>query len=106
MLNSSAFSFVVLVLLASLKIKFENKVLTFSGSITLELYLIHGLFVELFCYSFTGKGPGLYYIKDVALYVLVVLVLSVPSAWILKKFHDLILGTGKIKKSKQKKEEE
>jgi hypothetical protein len=43
----------------------------------------------------------------VAFYVLVVLVLSVPSAWILKKFHEFILGTDKpkLKKGISKKEE-
>lgn len=93
--------------LVTMKVKVGNPILRFMGGITLEFYLIHGLFVELFCYSFTGKGPGLYYIKNVALYVLVVLVLSVPSAWILKKFHEFILGTGKqkLKKGISKKEE-
>lgn len=104
--GAAGIAFTFTTFLITMKVRIGNPILKFMGGITLEFYLIHGLFVELFCYSFTGKGPGLYYIKDVALYVLVVLVLSVPSAWILKKFHELLLGTGKIKQAKQKKEEE
>lgn len=81
----SAFSFVVLVLLASLKIKFENKVLTFSGSITLELYLIHGLFVQMFGYSFVSDDfEPIFYIKNLALYVIVVFALSFLVAFLIK----------------------
>lgn len=81
----SAFSFVVLVLLASLKIKFENKVLTFSGSITLELYLIHGLFVQMFGCSFVSDDFGpIFYIKNLALYVIVVFALSFLVAFLIK----------------------
>ncbi len=98
-----AFTFSIFLL--GMKIKIGNWALKFLGSMTLEFYLIHALYIELFCYSFTGEGPDFYYIKDVALYVLVVFVCSVISAWILKKLHDFILGTGKINELKQKKKE-
>ena len=51
---------------------------------TLELYLIHVLFVEMFSYSFGGTGnDGICYIKNLFLYILVVLVSSFASAYLL-----------------------
>ena len=80
-----AFAFVVFVLLASLKIKVQNKVLTFAGSLTLELYLIHGLFVQMFGYSFVSDDFGpVFYIKNLALYVIVVFALSFVVAFLVK----------------------
>ena len=93
MLASCAFVFFIFIL--TMKIKIGNKVLKFMGGITLEFYLIHGLFVDLFGYSFLDITSPLYYIKNVALMVLVVTVLSVPSAILLQKFHNLVLKKNK-----------
>ena len=84
-------SFVFFVFLLGMKIEIGNKILRFMGTITLEFYLIHGLFVELFGYSFIDIVPSLYYIRNVALFVLVVVVLSIPSACLLQKFHKWVL---------------
>ncbi len=86
---SSAFVFFVFML--GLKIKIGNKVLAFMGSITLEFYLIHGLFIELFSYSFLDFAPGLYEIKNLAFLVGVVAVLGILSAVLLQKFHKWLL---------------
>lgn len=85
-------SFVIFVLLLGMKIKIGNKVLALMGTITLEFYLIHGLFIQLFgyCFVMNSKEP-LYYIRNVALFVLVVLILSIPSALFLKKFDAWIV---------------
>jgi hypothetical protein len=61
------------------------------GSITLEFYLIHGIFVELCAYTFDGGVKSPFRIKNLLLYVAVVYVLGIPSALILKKIHSLIL---------------
>ncbi len=90
-------AFVFFVFMLGMKIQIGNKVLKFMGTVTLEFYLIHGLFVELFGYSFIDLAPSLYYIKNVALFVLVVVVLSIPSAILLHKFHNLVLGQRKNK---------
>ncbi len=90
-------AFVFFVFMLGMKMKIGNKILNFMGTITLEFYLIHGLFVELFGYSFIDLAPSLYYIKNVALFVLVIIVLGIPSAILLQKLHNLILG--KYKKS-------
>lgn len=90
-------AFVFLVFLLNMKIKLGNKVLQFMGALTLEFYLIHGLFVELFGYDFLEMRPSIHYIRNVALYLLVVIVLSVPAAVLLQKVHNMILGVGKKK---------
>ncbi|MCR5616223.1 MAG: alpha/beta fold hydrolase [Saccharofermentans sp.] len=66
-----------------------RKVLTFLGGITLELYLVHGIFVNVFGYHFIDTKPY-YYIRNILLYVLVVLALSIPAAFGIKKVFDLM----------------
>lgn len=85
-------SFVFFVFLLGMKIRFGNRLLMFMGSITLEFYLIHGLFVELFGYNFADSAKSLYYIRNVALMTLVVFIPSVPSALLLQKFHKYLTG--------------
>ncbi len=80
--NVAATAFVLTVVMLGMKIKIGNRVLTFLGIITLEFYLIHGLFVQLFGYSFIYDDlEPLFYIRNVGFLVLVVLVLSVPIAY-------------------------
>ena len=83
--------FVFTVLLINMKVAFGNKFLKFMGTITLEFYLIHGLYVELFGWQFDGGVPSPYHIKYVLVYVLVVFALGVPSAMLLKRLHGFIL---------------
>ncbi len=76
--------FVLLSLLLGMKVRIGNRFLKFMGGITLEFYLIHGLFVELFNYEFDGGARSPFTIKIVILYVLAVFVLAVPSALLVK----------------------
>ncbi|MCR5543451.1 MAG: acyltransferase family protein, partial [Eubacterium sp.] len=65
--------------------------LAFYGRMTLEFYLIHGLFIQLFGHHFVDdKTPPVFYIKNVFLYVLVVFVLATVSAFVLKLAADLM----------------
>ncbi len=97
-------AFVFFVFMMGMKVKFGNKVLNFMGSITLEFYLIHGLFVELFGYCFIDEiRPSLYYIRNVSLMVLAVLIPSIPSALLLKKFHKWLVGVLTHKNNKKEK---
>ncbi|WP_029320141.1 acyltransferase family protein [Butyrivibrio sp. AE3004] len=89
--------FVFAALLLGMKVKIGNRFLKFMGTITLEFYLIHGLFVELCDHTFDGGVKSPFPIRNVFLYVLVVFAFGVPSAILLKKLHGLILGTGKRK---------
>ena len=75
-------AFAMLYYLLSMKMKVGNPVLRFLGKFTLELYLIHGIFINMFGYCMI-KEPALpvYYIKNVPLFVLVVLACSIPVSF-------------------------
>lgn len=60
-------SFVFFVFLVGMKIRFGNRFLQFMGGITLEFYLIHGLFVELFGYNFAARRRGRSYALTLAI---------------------------------------
>lgn len=78
----SALCFSVGSLLLLLKVNIGNKVLNFVGNITLEIYLIHGFFVNLFASHFVNESiKSLVYIKVIPIYVIVVLVAGVLSAY-------------------------
>ncbi|MBR2995576.1 MAG: acyltransferase family protein [Lachnospiraceae bacterium] len=68
-----------------------RRILDFYGSMTLEFYLIHGLFVHLFSHHFIDDStPPVLYIPNMPLNVLAVFALSTASAFGLKKLADLI----------------
>ncbi|MCR5222638.1 MAG: alpha/beta fold hydrolase [Lachnospiraceae bacterium] len=95
---ASAFSLLVFWIASSIKEDTGNRalhalqnVLSFYGGMTLEFYLIHGLFVQLFSHHFIyDSNPPVLYIRNVALYVLIVLTLSTAAAFLLKKVCDLM----------------
>ncbi len=76
--------FVLMFILLGMKIKIGNKFLKFMSKITLEFYLIHGLFVEFFAFNFDGGVVNKIRIHNLLLYVAVVFALGVPSALLLK----------------------
>lgn len=77
-------NFTFSIILISMKCEFKNKVLYFYGRISLEFYLIHGLFVQMFSYAYMNNDIlPLYYIKNVPLYMLVVIVLATISAFVI-----------------------
>jgi fucose 4-O-acetylase-like acetyltransferase len=77
-------SFMSLYYLISMKLKIGNKVLSFLGKFTLELYLVHGIFIHMFGYKMINDGvKPVYYIENVSLFVLVVLALSIPVSYVL-----------------------
>ena len=87
--------FVLMFLLLGMKIKVGNKFLKFMGKITLEFYLIHGLFVDLFAFNFDGGVVNKIRIHNLLLYVVVVFVLGLISALILKKISPDFSGKKK-----------
>lgn len=86
----AAFSFVVATFMLNLKLKLGNPVLGMMGKITLEFYMIHGLFLEFFSYRFCDMLPS-YRITNVFLLVIVVFALSVPAALLLHKLVNQFL---------------
>ncbi len=85
--TGAALMFVNFFVMLGLKVKIGNGVLRFMSAITLEFYLVHGLFVELFgCDFMEIKGiQSLCYIKNVFLYVIVVAACSLVVTLLLRK---------------------
>ena len=82
----SAFSFVLFTILLGMKIKTGNKVTSFLGKFTLETYLVHPLFVQLFGFAFvTAYSKPVLYIKNMFLYVAAIIILAIPLAYLLHK---------------------
>lgn len=77
--------FVLFFVLLGMKVKIGNKVLAFMGAVTLEFYLIHALFIDLFGFNFFDVVKSLKYIKNVFLYTLVVAACSIPATLLLRK---------------------
>ena len=50
-----------------LKVRIGNKLWTLLGAFTLEFYMMHGIFVEMFGFNWLDYAPSLYYIKKVPL---------------------------------------
>ncbi|MCR5828999.1 MAG: acyltransferase family protein [Lachnospiraceae bacterium] len=69
-----------------------QKVLSFFGSMTLEFYMIHGLFVQVFGHHFLDDSIApVMHINNIVLYVIVVFAVSTASAFVLKKACDLLV---------------
>lgn len=90
-------AFVFFIFIAMLKVKIGNRILGFMGTITLEFYMIHGLFVELFGYDFADELMSIKYIRNPALHFLITIVCSIPAAYLLKLWIDLFRKLGKRK---------
>ncbi|MBQ3796162.1 MAG: acyltransferase family protein [Butyrivibrio sp.] len=88
--------FVLMFILLGMKIKIGNRFLKFMSKITLEFYLIHGLFVELFAFNFDGGVVSPLRIHNLMLYSVLVFVLGVPSALFLKKISPDFSGKKKL----------
>lgn len=83
--TGAAAGFTFFVVMLGLKVRIGNGVLRFMSTVTLEFYLIHALFVDLFGFNFFDVRPSLYYIKNVFLYVLAVAGCSLPATLLLRK---------------------
>jgi len=71
-----------LVLMINLKITMNNKVLRFLSSISMEIFLLHGIFVNTL-FSFKGVHPFLIYA--------IVIVCSIPAAFLMHKLNAVLL---------------
>ena len=69
--------YVAFCFLLMMKVRLGNKVLAWLGGVTLEFYLMHGVFVELFSFNFLDIAKSAYYIRKVPLYIAAVLASSV-----------------------------
>ncbi|MBP3542191.1 MAG: acyltransferase [Clostridia bacterium] len=82
----AALPFVYFMVMMNLKVKLNNKALRFMGAVTLEFYLIHAIFVDLFGFHYREDVlPNICNIKNVLLYVYVVFATSLPATLLLRK---------------------
>ena len=92
----SAATFVCFILLLGMKIRIGNPVMRFLQKFTLEFYLVHTLFIQMFGFAFVNDATKpVFYIKNQFLYVLVSLVLTIPIAYGLNLLMTLIWKKGK-----------
>lgn len=106
-----ATSFSMIFFILNQKIRFNCKPLEFIGGLSLEIYLFHVLYVEMFGYCFvTTQNKAVCYIRSIIPYTLTVVALSLITAYALmlarkglrllyQKYTPLFLSLGKdIKK--------
>lgn len=83
--------FVLLLIMISMKKEINSKYLSFIGELTLEIYLLHGVFVQIFASEYlSGFDLSVCYIQNPFIYTILVLILSVGSAFVLHKVIGLI----------------
>ena len=91
--------YVAFCFLLMMKVKIGNKAVAWLGSVTLEFYLMHGVFVELFGFGFLDISKSLIYIRNVPVYIAVVLACSVVATlvfrWLLRLITDPLTGRKK-----------
>ena len=76
----TALAYVMFCFLVLLKVKIGNKALAWLGTMTLDLYLMQRLFVDLFGYNFLDTGKIICYIRDIPLYTAAVLASAAAAA--------------------------
>ena len=86
------YMFIALILLISMKVKIGNRALAFLGKYTLEIYLIHGILVEVFDHDFVGIAPSPLPVLNPFLYILCVIIATFPVSLLLKKVESWVGG--------------
>lgn len=78
--------FVILLLLIMMKVKFGNPVLKFLGTISLELYLLHNLFLM-------GLHDGsLFKVTSASMYMLLTILMAIGLATVVSGFDKYLIG--------------
>ena len=95
-----ALFFTVFWFLLAMKVKPGNKALAWLGSVTLEFYLMHGVFVELFGYNFLDISKSIIYIRSVPLYIAAVLACAVAATLLFRLVFRKIRGFVQAKDGK------
>ena len=86
--------FVAFIFILLMKVRLGNRALAWLGSVTLEYYLMHGIFVELFGFDFLNMLRSIVYIKKVPLYIVTVLACAVAATLL---FRLLLKGVMKAR---------
>jgi len=85
-------AFVCFWFLLMMKVKLGNRALAWLGAVSLDFYLMHGIFVELFGYNFLGISWQNFYIVDPGLYAFAALGCSVPAAILFRWIRFRVTG--------------
>ena len=78
--------------LLMMKIRFGNRALSWLGSESLGFYLMHGLFVEFFGYNFMDISKSVIYIRNLPVYIAVVLACSALATLLFGRVWRWITG--------------
>lgn len=88
----AAICFTWALLLYSLRGRVRSRLLGFYGGLTLELYLMHGFFVNLFYRPFYDKGTDILTIDNPPVYILLVLACGTALALLFKRVTKRLRG--------------
>lgn len=80
-----SFVFTFCVLLFSMKVKFENRIFSFLGNFSLEIYLFHGFFMQLF-------RSNLFYVLNDFVWALLVLLFTIIFSYVFNILFKKLLG--------------
>ncbi|MDD6038523.1 MAG: acyltransferase [bacterium] len=78
---------VAAILLLMMKVKCQNAVMTSLGKVSLELYLIHNLYLIMFGYMGVGgiTNPGIFAVVIIACAIVTAYVIYIPIHWLIKR---------------------
>ena len=97
-------AFVGFCFLLMMKVRLGNKALAWLGGMTLDFYLMHPVFVEMYGFSFLDVAKSAVYIKSVPLYITAVLACSVPAAVFFRMLRNAVTGLLTGKRTRKKRE--
>ena len=86
-----------------MKIRLGNRVLAWLGAVSLDFYLMHGMFVDMFGFNFADIARSAFYIKNVPLYMMAVLGCSILATLLFtairKRITWLLIGRKAARKA-------
>ncbi len=78
-------------MLVLMKCHVGNPALRGLGKMSLDLYLVHGIFAEMFGFDFLGHAKSLPYIRSVPLYISAVLLCSLAAAALFRLLREGVM---------------
>ena len=79
------------VFLFLMKCRIGNRILALYGALSLDFYITHGAFVELFGFNFMDTTRSLSYVRDVPLFTLIVITGGTISAFLFRWLRGIVM---------------
>ena len=79
------------VFLFLMKCRIGNRILALYGALSLDFYITHGAFVELFGFNFMDAARSLSYVRDVPLFTLIVIAGGTASAFLFRWLRGIVM---------------